>query len=138
MKTTDLAGELECIEGLKVRTDVPLGRLTTFKVGGPAAVVATPETVEALQALQRIVRESGTPSYVFGNGSNLLVSDDGFDGVVIRVGNRLGGVEAVAPDRLRIGAGTHMAAGGGVAIRCGECERRVTFFHEFRHGILGR
>lgn len=106
MKTAELTGELERVDGLRVRTDVPLGRLTTFKIGGPAAVVATPETVEALQALQRLVAESGAPVFVFGNGSNLLVSDEGFDGVVIRIGSKLGSIEVAGPDRLAIGAGT--------------------------------
>jgi len=106
VRTAELAAELERVAGLRVRTDVELGRLTTFKIGGPAAVVATPETVEALQTVQRAVRDAGAPSFVLGNGSNLLVADDGFDGVVIRIGSALGGVTVAAPDRLRIGAGT--------------------------------
>lgn len=105
MKTTDLSQDLAEIAGLKVRTDVPLGRLTTFKIGGPAAVVVTPENVEALAAGQRLLRDAGAPVLVLGNGSNLLVADEGFDGVVIRIGSSFGAIEVAGPDRLRVGAG---------------------------------
>jgi hypothetical protein len=58
MKTASLASHLETIPGIKVRTDVPLGRLTTFKIGGPAAVVVTPETTEGLQAAMRVLADA--------------------------------------------------------------------------------
>jgi UDP-N-acetylmuramate dehydrogenase len=106
MRTAALSSELERVPGLKVRTGVELARLTTFKIGGPAAVLATPDTVEALRALLRLVHDAGTPAFALGNGSNVLVADDGFDGVVIRIGGALGGIEVCACDRLRIGAGT--------------------------------
>lgn len=103
--TATLAGELERLSGIKVRTDVALAKMTTFKIGGPAALVVTPETEEGLaEAMPRLV-ESGLPLFIFGNGSNLLVSDAGFPGIVVRVGSALGGIAAEGPDRLRIGAG---------------------------------
>ncbi|MCA9752514.1 MAG: UDP-N-acetylmuramate dehydrogenase [Gemmatimonadetes bacterium] len=94
------------IAGLKVRVDVPLGRLTTFKIGGPAAILVTPENEDALRRAMTPIRDSGIPVLILGNGSNLLVSDAGFPGLVLRVGSALGGVEPEGPDRLRIGAGT--------------------------------
>jgi len=100
-----LAAELEAMEGLKVRTGVELARLTTFKIGGPAALLVTPESVEALARAMRLIGGSGEPCFVLGNGSNLLVSDAGFPGVVVRVASALGGMEADGPDRVRIGAG---------------------------------
>jgi UDP-N-acetylmuramate dehydrogenase len=103
--TATLAAELERIEGLKVRTDVPLAKLTTFKIGGPAAVVVTPESEDALVRAMPRLAESGLPVLVLGNGSNVLVSDAGFPGVVVRVGSALGAIETLPPDRLRIGAG---------------------------------
>jgi UDP-N-acetylmuramate dehydrogenase len=105
MITAALAADLAAVAGLKVRTEVPLARLTTFKIGGPAAIVVTPETTEALAAAMRLVQAAGAPRFVLGNGSNLLVSDAGFDGVVIRVGSALGFVEEEPGDRLRLGAG---------------------------------
>jgi UDP-N-acetylmuramate dehydrogenase len=106
MKTVDLAADLAAIPGVRVRTDVPIGRLTTFKIGGPAAVVATPTSVEAAAKVQAFLHETGAPVLIMGNGSNLLVADTGFDGVVLRVGNTLSGIELVGADRLRVGAGT--------------------------------
>jgi UDP-N-acetylmuramate dehydrogenase len=106
MTTTTLQRELESLGGLRVRPDAPLARLTTFKIGGPARLLVTPETEEALAAAMAPLRESGLPVLVLGNGSNLLVSDAGFDGIVIRVGSSFGGVTEEPPDRLRVGAGT--------------------------------
>lgn len=105
MKTLSLAAQLEQVAGIKVRTEVPLARLTTFKIGGPAAVLVTPETLEGLQAALLILAEADAPMFVLGNGSNLLVSDGGFDGVVVRIGSALGTVTRRATDRLAVGAG---------------------------------
>jgi len=106
MNSTSLSEELAEIAGLKVRTNVPLARFTTFKIGGPARVVITPERVESLQAAMRVLSASGARTYVMGNGSNLLVSDAGFDGAVIRIGSSLSGMDIEGEDRLRVGAGT--------------------------------
>lgn len=101
-----LADALEGVEGLRVRRGVPLARLTTFKIGGPAEVLVTPDTVDGLAAGMRLLAEAGAPVTILGNGSNLLISDDGVAGTVVRVGSALGGIDMAAPDRLRIGAGT--------------------------------
>ena len=105
MKTVSLGARLEEISGIKVRTEVPLARLTTFKIGGPAAVVVTPETTEGLQEAMKVLAEAGAPLFILGNGSNLLVADEGFDGVVIRIGSALGAVASEGADKVRIGAG---------------------------------
>jgi UDP-N-acetylmuramate dehydrogenase len=105
VKTASLASHLESIEGIKVRTDVPLARLTTFKIGGPAAVLVTPESTDALQRAMRVIADSEVEVFILGNGSNVLISDEGFDGVVIRIGSALGAIRLDAPDTLRIGGG---------------------------------
>lgn len=105
MKTVSLGAALEAIPGIKVRTDVPLARLTTFKIGGPAAVVVTPETIDGLQLAMRVLLDAGAPTFILGNGSNLLISDAGYDGVVLRIGSALGRVESRGADRLVVGAG---------------------------------
>ncbi|MBZ0269882.1 UDP-N-acetylmuramate dehydrogenase [bacterium] len=101
-----LADALEGVPGLRVRRGVPLARLTTFKIGGPAEVLVTPDTVDGLAAGMRLLADAGGPIAILGNGSNLLISDEGVAGTVVRVGSALGGIEVAAPDRLRIGAGT--------------------------------
>jgi UDP-N-acetylmuramate dehydrogenase len=70
---------------IPVRTSEPLARHTSFKVGGPAALFAEPRTVEELRAVLSLSREQRVPSFLLGGGTNLLVSDKGFPGVVIRL-----------------------------------------------------
>ena len=59
---------------------------TTFRVGGPARYFVSPAG-EALAAVLRLCRKEGMPYYILGNGSNLLVSDQGYDGVMILMGD---------------------------------------------------
>ena len=56
----------------------------TFRVGGPAACFLTPSTKEQIREILHICQEEKTPYFILGNGSNLLVSDQGFDGVVLQ------------------------------------------------------
>lgn len=61
----------------------PICRHTTFRIGGEAAYFVAPETVEDLVELVRYLREENVPYFLMGNGSNLLVSDEGYEGVMI-------------------------------------------------------
>ena len=70
----------------------PLSDYTTFRVGGPAEILAKPQTEEALCSLLDWVKSEAVPFLLIGNGSNLLVRDGGFDGLVIHIGNALGDV----------------------------------------------
>lgn len=63
----------------------PMSRHTTFRVGGPAALFLEIKKVSEIQRLLTFFRESGTKYFVVGNGSNLLVSDDGYDGVILHI-----------------------------------------------------
>ena len=69
----------------RIECDVPLGRLTWFRVGGSARFVFHPRDAEDLSALVRRARLEEVPVKVLGSGANVLVSDDGFDGVVVRL-----------------------------------------------------
>lgn len=72
------------IPGLQVRVDAPLRDYTRFGVGGPARILVDSEDEGSfLEALAR-ARQSGLPTMVIGGGTNLIVSDDGFPGVVLR------------------------------------------------------
>lgn len=69
-----------------IREDEPLSEHTTFRIGGPADLWLEPENLESLQAALKVVVDHDVPYFLIGDGSNLLVSDDGFRGVIIRLG----------------------------------------------------
>ena len=62
----------------------PLSELTTFRIGGPCTALAVPKSTPVLVSLLSRLDEEGIPRAVLGNGSNVLVSDEGYRGVVIR------------------------------------------------------
>ena len=66
----------------RVQLNEPLRKHTTFGIGGPAACFVYPER-EHLRQLLKIVNDHSIPIFFMGSGSNLLVSDKGFDGVVV-------------------------------------------------------
>ena len=89
--------------GLRLERDAPLGGRTTLRVGGPADLLVEVETEEALVTLVRAVRGSDLPFLVLGQGSNVLVPDEGLRGVVCRLGGEL--EEVVFSEDLRVTAG---------------------------------
>lgn len=72
----------------QIFVDEPMSRHTTFKAGGPADYYLIPEEGQTVEVL-RLCREEQMPFYIIGNGSNLLVGDKGFRGVVMEVGSRI-------------------------------------------------
>ncbi len=110
--------------------DEPMKKHTTFRVGGPAEAFVTPQTVSEAASVIRLCREFGKPYFILGNGSNLLVSDKGYRGVVIRMGRAFGEIR-VEGSRMRAGAG---AALSQTAVRaCGASLSGL----EFASGIPG-
>jgi UDP-N-acetylmuramate dehydrogenase len=69
--------------GARARRDVPLGPLTTYRVGGPGALLVEVDSEDALAAVGAAVRDSGVPVLVIGRGSNLLIADAGFPGLAV-------------------------------------------------------
>ena len=74
-----LCDEIKC----EYSVDVPLKDYTSFKIGGKADIIAFPDTANKVIAVTDFARSSSIPLLIIGKGSNLLVSDDGFRGVVI-------------------------------------------------------
>jgi UDP-N-acetylmuramate dehydrogenase len=91
------------ILGDRLSFQAPLRDFTTFRVGGPARVLARPEDVGELQALLAEARGEGWPVIILGGGSNLLFDDAGFDGLVIKLGSGFTGLEGVE-SQVRAGA----------------------------------
>ena len=96
------------LPGLELRRDEPMARHTTFKVGGPATLMALPGTEEELLAAVRTALEEGITPLFVGNGSNLLVDDAGLDALVVKTAPRVSRVE-VRENTLRAGAGISLA-----------------------------
>ena len=93
-----------------VSLDAPLAPLTYYKIGGPAAVLAEVPKVEDLAILRNLLSDSPLPCFVMGAGTNLLVADRGFPGVVIRLGDGFAKLES--PDEgnmVRCGAAVPLA-----------------------------
>ena len=100
----DLAAQLEAALGADhVRRNASLAPLTTFKVGGPADWLVDVHQGEALERAVTIARDAGVPLVVLGGGSNVLVSDDGVRGIVVRVHG--GEVREIDPKSVRADAG---------------------------------
>jgi UDP-N-acetylmuramate dehydrogenase len=72
--------------GLTVEVDVEFGALTTYRVGGRAAAMVTADSIESVMLAARVARTHGLATFVLGRGSNTLVSESGFHGLVIRLG----------------------------------------------------
>ena len=69
----------------RVLREEPMKKHTTFRIGGPAQYMVMPRTKEEVQEVIRLCRKEEMPWYIIGNGSNLLVSDRGYRGVVIQL-----------------------------------------------------
>lgn len=107
MATHDLAAALAAVLPAARRLrDEPLARHTTFRVGGPADWLVDVRTMAELRAVLDAVAAAGAPLTLLGGGSNVLVSDAGVRGVVLRL--RLTSVSQPAPDVVRAEAGLTM------------------------------
>ncbi|MFC7372080.1 UDP-N-acetylmuramate dehydrogenase [Fictibacillus iocasae] len=104
---TSLAEKLKKADIGKVLENEPLKNHTTLKIGGPADVFVEPKNSESLKVVMAIIKESGVPFRAIGRGSNLLVSDGGIEGVVIKLGDGLNHIER---------SGSEIRVGGGVSI----------------------
>lgn len=93
--------------GERVARDVPIGATTTYRVGGDAAVRVLAHSVDDLVEVGRVVAATSSPVVVIGRGSNLLVADEGFDGIVVVLGEGLAGVHI---------DGTTVTAGGAALL----------------------
>ena len=95
--------------GLRLERDAPLGGRTTLRVGGPADLLVEVETEEALVTLVKAVRGSELPFLVLGQGSNVLVPDEGLRGVVCRLGGELEDVGFSEDHRVTAGGAVVLA-----------------------------
>lgn len=130
---------MACMEHLKQKLEEaaipyscgePLARHTSFQIGGPAALFCMPHTAQQLVQAIGLCREKGVRTYILGNGSNLLFSDHGFDGVVVST-------RSLEP-KIRV-EGDRIIAGAGVSLKqvCEEAACYSLTGLEFAYGIPG-
>ena len=96
------------VPGDRVLRDEPMSRHTSFRIGGPAAALVTVNNEAELAAVLAAVTESEAGHMIIGNGSNLLVSDEGYPGIMIKLGGDFETVTRDADDPCRVRAGAAM------------------------------
>ena len=87
----------------------PLSKYTTFKIGGRASAIVTVGSVSALCELYLLCTSLSVPCFILGNGSNLLVSDEGYEGVVFRLDGDFKSVTALDETTVKCGAALTLA-----------------------------
>ena len=97
-----------------VRENVALAPYTTMRTGGPASLFAEPRNAQQLAHVHQWAQEKGLSLLILGNGSNLLIADSGFDGLVIHLGRALSEVSVFA-NTLTAQAGASLAAAARAA-----------------------
>jgi len=118
------------VPGLELRRGEPMSRHTTFRVGGPAALMALPVGEEQFVAAARMALKAGIDPLCVGNGSNLLVDDRGLDAFVIKAAPQMNSC-VVSGEEITASAGTLLVQLANTA-----ADHGLTGL-EFAHGIPG-
>ena len=95
--------------GVCYKTDEPMSAHTSFKIGGPADRFVEVKTVSELQAVLNAVSDGNVPYFILGNGSNLLVPDEGLRGAVLTLQGDFKKVQSLANGHVLCGAGASLA-----------------------------
>ena len=119
------------IPNLELKRDVPMSRLTSFRIGGPVDCAAFPKSEEELSKLLKLCAEQGVKPVILGAGTNVLAPDAGMDALVIVLKDALEGMEQIGETSIRVMAGVTMsrAAVFAAGLNLGGLE--------FAHGIPG-
>ena len=120
----------EYIEEKRIYKDEPMRKHTTFRIGGNADYFVVPKTEEEIRNVIRLCKEERMPYYILGNGSNLLVSDKGYRGVIIEICKKMNEI-CVEGNFLKVQAGALLSKVGSAALDAG-----LAGF-EFASGIPG-
>ena len=116
--STTVLNQLSAIVGSdQIRINEPMSAHTTFRVGGPASFYASPRTAAEIVSLVKYCRASQLPYYILGNGSNLLVSDQGYDGVIIQLSQNLNAV-SIEGQTITAQAGALLSRIASEALKC--------------------
>ena len=119
------------IQPENINTDILMKDFTSFKIGGPAEIFAKPSSEEQVSKIINYCKKNEVPLFPLGKGSNLLVSDNGIDGVVIYFGNDFGKIKLVDDETV------YCEAGAGLAALCNFALENELTGLEFAYGIPG-
>ncbi len=117
MSIADIAQALRKRITGRVTQDASLAPFTTFRVGGPAQILVEAESIDDLRVVADV--RGDLPLAIVGRGSNLLVSDDGFRGIAIRLGRGFRSHELESDDVLRLGGAVQLPAAARLTARLG-------------------
>lgn len=120
----------EIVGKAEVKQDEPMKLHTTFRIGGNADFYVQPKSAEEIAKLIALCNKENFPYYIIGNGSNLLVSDTGFRGLIIEIGRNMSEIN-IDRTQITIQAGAMLSQVANKAL-----EGRLTGF-EFASGIPG-
>ena len=120
----------QVISSDKIKTNVSMASMTTFRTGGIADIVIQPTCADDLKNVLKLFYEAKMPYYVMGNGSNLLVSDTGLRKPVIHIGKEFASID-IFENCLTVRSGAFLSSVAKIA-----CENCLTGF-EFAAGIPG-
>ncbi len=118
------------IDETRIYKEEPMKKHTTFRVGGNADYFIVPKTIEEVKNVVALCKETDMPYYILGNGSNLLVSDKGYRGVIIQIYKEMNEI-CIEGDQIKVQAGALLSKIGSAALEAG-----LTGF-EFASGIPG-
>ena len=122
---------LELLPSVELRFEEPMAKHTSFRIGGPAEVMAFPKNAEELsQILKKSALLDCKPA-ILGAGTNILAPDEGVPGLVICLKECMDILEQTDATHIRVGAGVSMARAATFAANCGLSGL------EFAHGIPG-
>ena len=119
------------IQNVELRFDEPMAKHTSFRIGGPAEVMAFPKNAQELSALLNVAAQFQIQPAILGAGTNVLAPDAGRPGLCICLKDALDGIELLENDRIRVMAGVTMTRAAVFAANQGLSGM------EFAHGIPG-
>lgn len=115
----DFLADIQAITGKNnAVADEPMAKHTTFRVGGAAKYAAFVSTASEIESLIKLCNDNDVQYYIIGNGSNVLISDKGYDGLMIIIGRNMSEI-SVEGETIRAGAGALLSAIGSKALNAG-------------------
>ncbi len=130
MKQNSLEQIKRILQPTNIFVTEPMKKHTTFRVGGNADLFLTPESEEQLAGVLKVLTENNENHYIIGNGSNLLVSDKGYRGTIIKLGQKMGAIKII-DDQIEASAGALLSQ-----ISSAACDQSLKGM-EFASGIPG-